>query len=275
MSYHRPRAIFNENNLCVLALETISSEEMEDGSFPPWCLHTPVVACLLMAARDSHGEWSFDLETVRFSDADEALDRIDDLLCGTSCITFNGQSFDLPVLMLTAQKARMFSLPSLTAAASEPRYWSARHYDLADKMSGYGAARGASLERLCGALGIAAKQSVHGSDVGALYDRGEIEAIEKYCASDVCATLLAFAYQRAIETGDPGYHASLTAQFTRWAEQQFLDHLAPFAQVQDRQALQQLSLLGQLDASLENARLNAELHEKQAVDASFSEITHY
>lgn len=275
MSFQRPRAIFNENRLCVLDIETICGEEMADNSFPPWCLHTPIVASLLTAVRDSYGEWAFDLESVRFSDADEALYRIDDLLRGTSCVTFNGIAFDLPVLMLTAQKARLFNLPSLTAAATEPRYWSARHYDLALKVSGYGAARGASLLRLCEALGIVVKRDTHGSEVGALFDSGNVQAIENYCETDVCATLLAYAYQRAMETGDPGYHASLTWQFARWAEQQFLDHLAPYAEVRDRQALQQLSLLGQLDGSLENARLNAELREKQAVDASFGEVTHY
>jgi hypothetical protein len=275
MNFHRPRAVFNENSLCVLDIETISGEDMEDGSFPPWPLHTPVVACLLMAVRDSCGEWAFDLESVRFSDAAEALERIDERLRGTSCITFNGRGFDLPVLMLTAQKARMFDLPSLTAAATEPRYWSARHYDLADKVSGYGAARGASLERLCGALGIPVKLSAHGSEVGSLYDRGEIEAVEAYCASDVAATLVAASYQRAMETGDPGYHASLTWQFARWAEAQCLDHLAPYAEVYDPQSLQQLALLGQLNASLENARLDADLRVKRAIDASFGEPTHY
>lgn len=275
MTFHRPRAIFNENNLCVLDIETICGEEMGDGSFPPWCLHTPVAACLLTAVRDTHGEWAFDLENVRFSDPEEALYRIDDLLRGASCITFNGRGFDLPVLILTAQKVRVFELPALIAAANEPRYWSAKHYDLTDKVSGYGAARGASLERLCGALGIPIKQSAHGGDVGAMYDRGDIAGIERYCASDVAGTLLAYAYQRAMETGDPGYHASLTWQFARWCEQQFLDHLAPYAEVRDRQMLQQLSLLGQLDGSLENARLNADLREKQAMDASFGEVIHY
>lgn len=275
MSFHRPRALFNENSLCVLDIETISGEEMEGGSFPPWPLHTPVVACLLMAERNSCGEWAFDLESVRFSDAAEALERIDDRLRGTSCITFNGRGFDLPVLMLTAQKARMFELPSLTAAATEPRYWSARHYDLAERVSGYGAARGASLERLCGALGIPVKLSTHGSDVGALYDQGDIEAIETYCMTDCCATLLGAAYQRAMENGDPGYHASLTWQFAQWAEAQCLDHLVPYAEVRDHQSLQQLSLLGQLEASLENGRLDADLREKQAIDASFGEPTHY
>lgn len=176
MRHQRPKVLFDERRLCVLDIETISGEPMEDDSFPPWCLHTPVVASLLTADLDRHGEWAFDLESVRFVDNYDALDRIDDLLRGRSAITFNGRGFDFPVLMLTAQKARLFDLPALTAAATEPRYSSARHYDLADRVSGYGSARGASLERLCGALGIPAKTSVHGSDVGALYDQGEMEA---------------------------------------------------------------------------------------------------
>ena len=177
--------------------------------------------------------------------------------------------------MLAAQKARLFGLPAMTAAATEPRYWSARHYDLADRVSGYGSARGASLERLCGALSIPVKTCAHGSDVGELYDQGEIEAIERYCATDCCATLMAYAHQRAMETGNPGYHAALTIQFARWAEWQYADHLAPYARVDNPNPLLQLSLLGQLDAALNNAALNADVRAQEALDASFTEVTTY
>ena len=88
MRQHRPRVQFDKRSLCVLDIETISGEPMEDGGFPPWCLHTPVVASLLTADLDRHGEWAFDLENVRFTDNHDALDRIDDLLQGRACITF-------------------------------------------------------------------------------------------------------------------------------------------------------------------------------------------
>lgn len=273
--HHHHRSRFRENRLACLDIETISGEEMPDGGFPPWCTHVPIVASILIADRDRDGLWSFAIESVRFGEDDQPMERIEELIKGRSVVTFNGRNFDIPVLMLTAQKLRSFSLPALTAVACEPRYHSARHYDLADRFSQYGAARGASLERLCEALNIPAKVGAHGSEVGDLYDRGEIETIEHYCEGDTASTLLLLAHQRATEAGDPLYFSSLTFQFARWVRHWGLEHLLPFAEVRDIDELATQSLIGQLDAALDNARIDAELRDKQALDASFTEITHY
>jgi len=248
---------------------------MPDGGFPPWCTHVPIVASILIADRDRDGLWSFAIESVRFGEDDQPMERIEELIKGRSVVTFNGRNFDIPVLMLTAQKLRSFSLPALTAVACEPRYHSARHYDLADRFSQYGAARGASLERLCEALNIPVKVGAHGSEVGDLYDRGEIETIEHYCEGDTASTLLLLAHQRATEAGDPLYFSSLTFQFARWVRHWGLEHLLPFAAVRDIDELATPSLIGPLDAAPDNARIDAELRDKQALDASFTEITHY
>lgn len=275
MSHHHHRARFREDRLAVLDIETISGEEMPDGAFPPWCTHTPVIASLLTADRNSDGLWSFSLTSVDFSIDDQPLTRIEELVAGRSIATFGGRHFDLPVLMLTAQKMRSFALPALGRAAREPRFHSAFHYDLADRYSAYGSARGASLERLCGALGIAAKLDVHGSEVGQLYDQGRVDEIARYCEGDVASTLLLLANQRAIETGDSVYHASLTYQFVRWLQSQGLDHLQPFTEVHDLDELLTQSLLGQFEAAFECARIDAELKEKLRIDASFTETIRY
>jgi len=276
MGHQRLRTQFDEGSICVFDIETFSTQPTEDGSFPPWPTHIPVVASLLTASLDGHGEWAFGLESVRFDDgARAALERIDELLTGRSAISLNGRGFDCPCLLLAAQRARCYSLHSLTAAATEPRYWSARHYDLADKFSQYGAARGASLERLCSALDIPAKLAAHGSEVAELYEAGEIDTIAAYCEQDVVSTLLTYAHWRAIETGNAVYHAALTFQFTRWVQQQGQDHLLPYADIHAPEELLRLSLLGQLDAAFKNAQLNADCRAKQALDASFGPPTHY
>jgi hypothetical protein len=275
MNYNQLRIQFNENAICVLDIETVSKEVMEDSSFPPWPSHQPVVASLLTADYDHHGEWAFALETLRFDDIPAALSRIDQLLKGRSAISFNGRGFDFLCLLLAAQATRSFSFRALTSAATEPRYWSARHYDLADKFSQYGGARGASLERICMALGIPAKLGVHGSEVGDLVEAGDIEIVEQYCDQDVAGTLRAYAHWRAIETSNPGYYASLSFQFTRWVQQQDRKHLKPFASIQQPEELLRLSLLGQLNAALSIAQLNADIRAKQAIDASFGPAVRY
>ncbi len=275
MTYYQPRTRFDENHLAVLDIETISGEEMPDGGFPPWCTHTPIVCSILTADRDRHGEWLFGLQTIRFGEDESPFERVDELLTGRSCVTFSGRNFDLPVLCLAAQKARCFSLPAMRAAATEPRFHSAKHYDLADRISGFGGARGATLEKLCKELGIAAKVNVHGSEVGKLYDEGRIDEIADYCDGDVASTLLLTAHQRAFEQGDEGYFASLVFQFTRWIQRYGIEHLMPFTEVDNVASLLGISLLGQIEAALANAKIDADLREKRRIDDSFTDTIHY
>lgn len=270
-SYQKP---FEERSLAVLDIEAISGEQLEDGSFPPWPTFTPVVASVLQANLNNHGEWHFQLHAIRFGEDDRPLEKLDELIRGRGLITYNGAGFDLPVLMLTAQKARSFGLGALVSAATQPRYGNI-HYDLAQKYSGYGAARGASLTMLCEALGIPAKFSAHGEDVGALYDAGEITKIVEYCSGDVASTLRLHAHYRALETGNERYHASLTAQFARWVQAEKLSYLAPFAEVIELADLLQRSLLGQISSSRDVARINSEWQSKQVLDASFGPAIRY
>ncbi len=128
---------------------------------------------------------------------------------------------------------------------------------------------------LSDSLGIPAKLDTHGDDVGKLYDEGKIEAIEEYCSQDVASTLMLWANCRAMEIGDAAYHASLIYQFSRWAGMQGADHLAPFAEVEDLQDLLRQSLVGQIDAALENAQFDADLRAKKALDASFTQTMTY
>ena len=273
MIHDRLRTKFNHRSLCALDIETISSEVMEGGAFPPWPTHRCVVASMLTADLDHYGEWAFAIESVRFEEDPRALDRIDELLQGRSALTMNGRGFDFPVLLLHAQKARKFKLQALTAAATEPRFWS-HDITISRKVSQYGGARGASLERLCAALDIPAKIAAHGNEVGELHAAGEIEKIAQYCEQDTCSTLLAAAYFRAMETADPTYHAALTYQFARWAQRQG-EHLHPYASIQAAEDLLQLSLLGQIDAAFEVAQMNADCRALQALDTGFVETNPY
>lgn len=275
MNRYQQRPVFDDRHLAFLDIETVSGEEMEDGGFPPWPTHTPVVASVLTADLDAHGIWHFAMESMRFGEDDEPLERIDQLLRGRACVTFSGRGFDLPVLMLTAQATRNFCLPALTAAATESRYASARHIDLADKYSNYGAARGASLASLCESLGVAAKVSAHGNEVGQMYDEGRITEIVQYCEGDVSNNLHLHANSRAMEKGDASYHAALVWQFSRWVHDQELEHLKPFAEVELLEELLRQSLIGQIDASLHNAQLDAALTAKRALDSTFGEATSY
>ena len=265
---------FEDRSIAVIDIEAISGEQPEDGSFPPWPTFTPVVASVLQADLDSYGEWHFELHAVRFSEDERPLERLDELIRARGLISYNGAGYDLPVLMLTAQKARSMRLGALVSAATQPRYGNI-HFDLAQKYSAYGAARGASLTLLCEALGIPAKFSAHGEDVGALYDAGEVQQIVEYCHGDVASTMMLYAHYRALETGNERYHASLTAQFVRCVQEKGLAYLNPFAEVVGLADLLQQSLVNQISSARDLARINSEWQSKQALDSSFGPAVRY
>jgi hypothetical protein len=275
MSRYQSKVLLNDRRLAVLDIETISSAEVEEGVFPPWASHVPVVVSILTADCDPYDEWQFAIVSIRFGEDHEPFERIEELLRGRACVTFSGRAFDLPCLSLTAQASRKFCLPALSAAAAEPRFSIARHYDLADKYSRHGAARGSSLAMLCDALGIASKVVAHGDEVGELYNEGKIDEICQYCEGDVASTLLLYAHCRAMEKGDPTYHAALTSQFVRWILAQGHKHLEAFAEIEGLADLLRYSLLTQINAACRHAQLDADLQAKRALDASFTEVTHY
>jgi len=139
-------------------------------------------------------------------------------------VTFNGRSFDLPVLKLRAM-AHGLSCPAWFSIGDrwenyEARYQNRFHLDLMDVLSDYGAAARCSLDEIAAAFGVPGKLDVAGEDVEKMVLQGRIEEVRAYCELDVCTTLLVFlrwlhftgelgegAYLRAIE-GLRGYLAA-------------------------------------------------------------------
>lgn len=107
-------------------------------------------------------------------------------------VTFNGRAFDVPFLMV--RSALHGIRPSKNLLAN--RYLNyhpsnARHIDLLDQLTFYGAMRKkGSLHLWCRAFGIESPkaQGVDGDDVKALYDHGKSADIARYNARDLKAT---------------------------------------------------------------------------------------
>lgn len=107
-------------------------------------------------------------------------------------VTFNGRSFDVPFLMV---RSALHSIrPSKNLLAN--RYLNyhpsnARHIDLLDQLTFYGAMRKkGSLHLWCRAFGIESPkaQGVDGDDVKKLFDSGHSADIARYNARDLQAT---------------------------------------------------------------------------------------
>ena len=242
------------DRLVVIDCETIAPPAPDNG-FPPWPLHDIIVTSLLSATRKRYGQWQFELETVDFlSDPAKAIERVSHLLEGRTVIGFNSAGFDIPLLAITAMKHQRSDLGGISQVWQSHRY-SGNSYDVADVVSGYGAARGGNLERLCGALGIPAKLDCHGDQIAELLAHRQHKEIAQYCETDYCATLFLFAMVEGLRSNDAGYSASLISQCSRWIADGGLTHLKAFERISgsgefDRQNL--LAMVGEGIASLEH-----------------------
>ncbi len=229
------------DRLVVIDCETIAPP-MADDSFPPWPLHDLIVTSLLSATRERYGQWHFALETVDFLNGPEAaIERVSHLLENRTVVGFNTRGFDLSILALAAMKHQRSDLVGIGQAWAAHRF-SGESYDVADVVSGYGAARGGNLERLCSALGIPAKVDCHGSQVAELLAKRQFQKIQDYCETDTAATLYLFAMVEGLQSNDAGYAASLISQFSRFVADRGLAHLKAFERIPgcgefDRQSL--------------------------------------
>jgi predicted PolB exonuclease-like 3'-5' exonuclease len=115
-------------------------------------------------------------------------------------VSWNGRSFDLPVL---ANRALMHGVTAAcfwdTGADNKDFRWSNyinrfhdRHTDLMDVLSIYGGARGSPLDELSRLAGFPGKIGVGGSAVWESYRAGQMEAIRNYCEADTVNTYLLF-----------------------------------------------------------------------------------
>ncbi len=108
-------------------------------------------------------------------------------------VTFNGRGFDVPFLMVRSMIHGIRPSKNLLAnryLSSQP--WNAKHVDLLDQLSFYGAVwkNKGSLHMWCHALGIESPkaQGVDGDDVKKLFESGHSKQVAQYNARDLVAT---------------------------------------------------------------------------------------
>ncbi|PTM20849.1 MAG: hypothetical protein DA446_01420 [Bacteroidetes bacterium] len=104
-------------------------------------------------------------------------------------IHHNGRGFDLPLLTYRAMRHELQMPVRLGQHAIRYRY-SRENIDLMDEFSNYGASSYPKLKYLGHLMNIPFKKTAEGSEVYALFKRGELEQIQTYCHEDVIATYL-------------------------------------------------------------------------------------
>ncbi|QKX03273.1 3'-5' exonuclease [Wolbachia endosymbiont of Litomosoides sigmodontis] len=111
-------------------------------------------------------------------------------------ISFNGRTFDIPVLKYRAMvhgiQAEYFHKAGDKWNSYNQRYSSDWHCDLLESLSDFGASARVKMNEVCAAFNLPGKIGVDGSQVVDLYDSGKIQEIRNYCETDVVNTYLIY-----------------------------------------------------------------------------------
>jgi 3'-5' exonuclease len=102
-------------------------------------------------------------------------------------VTFNGNSFDLPVLRYRALVNKI-AAPGLSIRPYFNRY-TEDAVDLCDVLSAFSSQAKATLNEICRVMGLPGKpDGIDGSEVARYHQDGRIQDIADYCESDVVNT---------------------------------------------------------------------------------------
>ena len=165
--------------------------EMLGEKFPKHIYHSIVCIGALIAHRDAEA-WVVDaLGAPHVGERSEReliaafVNRIAELK--PQLVTFNGSSFDLPVLRYRAMVHKL-SAVGLTARAYFHRY-ADDAVDLCDVLSSFTSGGKATLHELCRVMGLPGKpDDIDGGEVDKYFREGRIREIADYCESDVMNT---------------------------------------------------------------------------------------
>jgi predicted PolB exonuclease-like 3'-5' exonuclease len=159
--------------------------------FPKHTYHSIVCIGALVAKREEH-RWAVDaLGAPHVGERSERelisafVGKIAEL--NPQLVTFNGNSFDLPVLRYRAM-IHSIAAPGLAERSYFHRY-SEDALDLCDALSSFSSGARATLNEISRIMGLTGKpDGMDGGEVEKYYKEGKIKEIADYCESDVVNT---------------------------------------------------------------------------------------
>jgi predicted PolB exonuclease-like 3'-5' exonuclease len=175
-------------------LEDKSDDEIRDAlgdKFPKHIYHSVVCIGALIARREPE-RWVVDaLGAPHCGERSEKeligafVDRVAEL--SPQLVTFNGNSFDLPVLRYRALVNKV-AAPGLSMRPYFNRF-TEDAIDLCDVLSAFNNQGKATLHEICRVMGLPGKpEGIDGSEVAEYHRDGRIQEIANYCETDVVNT---------------------------------------------------------------------------------------
>ena len=167
------------------------SEAMGDR-FPKHIYHSIVCIGALIAHRNDNDHWEVSaLGAPHVGERSEKeliasfVHKIAELT--PQLVTFNGNSFDLPVLRYRAM-INAIAAPGLSARSYFNRY-TEDAIDLCDVLSSFNSQAKATLHEVCRVMGLPGKpDGIDGGEVYKYFREGRIQKIADYCETDIVNT---------------------------------------------------------------------------------------
>jgi predicted PolB exonuclease-like 3'-5' exonuclease len=160
--------------------------------FPKHVYHSIICIGALVAHREEGGHWTVDAPGAPHVNERSEKDLIASFVekiaaLSPQLITFNGSSFDLPVLRYRAM-VHGVAAPGLAGRPYFHRYTDDA-VDLCDVLSSFSSQANTTLHELCRVMGLPGKpDGMTGAEVEKFYRDGHIREIAEYCESDVVNT---------------------------------------------------------------------------------------
>jgi hypothetical protein len=154
-------------------------------------------------------------------------------------VSFNGRTFDLPVLKYRAIKYGI-AAPWLYKSGDKWNNYNSRysldwHCDLLEAYSDFGASARVKMNELCAVFNLPGKIGIDGSKVTEYYDAGKIEEIRNYCETDVINTyLLYLCYQHHNGSMSSAAYHQAREDLKIYLKNSAKDYLREFLEVWER-----------------------------------------
>ncbi len=180
--------------------------EKYDNDFIPYTYQYPVSVAVAKVAADfrlidlvvlDSPEYRPHVITEKFWRGWEAYNR-------PTLVSFNGRTFDLPLLELAAFRfgvsvPRWFDSSGPSYEQNRNRYNVRTHLDLYELLTNFGCARfTGGLNLAANLLGKPGKMDIQGHMVQDLFDAGRLDQIQDYCRCDVLDTYFVFLRSRVL-----------------------------------------------------------------------------